>query len=689
MGCAQGILRSNPVQPAKNIENSEPVEVRTDSVTPSSGTTSNKMKNGSPTDGSAVPVVMKKYRMSMMKQDHMGEGTSSICRKGVDMKTGAEVAIKVYKALKEGSASKAEDVRLQKFSRQIEVLKMLQEPWPSTVAEKLWSPQLAMTKPSKLFMTLVDYSQDADGKPCPDQDDGVMYVVTELAQYSLKDYLALRREQGKALSRGAVRNITKAIIIVVAGLHAKGLVHLDLKPENLMMFNGRLKLIDVDGCVPIGSQVSIQDSSISFSPCYCAPEWARFLIEESESKIDVQPQLDVWSVGMTICELATLDAVLKPMYANFLRNGHSHREAGFLFMDWLGSIGKAPLPKTVERFDPAFFQLLVGSLLVCDHTKRLTLAQCLSDQYLESSSVPDAKATTNGSGTGSATPEKDHLPVGESVQRRHRNRLEDTSSKAPLYKGTLWKLNTDGNPEDSTHWLKRDMWVACNGSLCYFSIKENKRLVLLDGSKLAGARLTPMEKAARQFSFMISCTNEDDHEQDIMMCFSSENAEEYAKWSQLLTAAVNLDGVMQTMRLGGEVAAEIRQFRLNVKNRRMKVGEDKKDLFAPVFKAKLWKVKAEGDRKKKEDWFEREMWISKNGSLVYWSKKEDRELVYYTSDDITNAKIIFIPNEDTFMPWAFQVKLPPSGDVEFAPGEFAAETEGMRDCWLEEFQKLQ
>lgn len=29
----------------------------------------------------------------------------------------------------------------------------------------------------------------------------------------------------------------------------------DLKPENLMMFNGRLKLIDVDGCVPIDSEV--------------------------------------------------------------------------------------------------------------------------------------------------------------------------------------------------------------------------------------------------------------------------------------------------------------------------------------------------------------------------------------------------------------------------------------------------
>merc|ERR1719203_2466473 len=100
------------------------------------------------------------------------------------------------------------------------------------------------------------------------------------------------------------------------------MVHIDFKPENVMMFNGRLKLIDVDGCVKVGVSVSIQDSSISFSPCYCAPEWARFLIKDSDSRITISPCLDVWSVGMTICELVTLDAVLKPRYASFLRNAH-------------------------------------------------------------------------------------------------------------------------------------------------------------------------------------------------------------------------------------------------------------------------------------------------------------------------------------------------------------------------------
>lgn len=515
-----------------------------------------------------------------------------------------------------------------------------------------------------------------------------MYVITEVAQYSLKDYLALRREQGKALSRAAVKSISKAIILVVAGLHAKGLVHLDLKPENLMMFNGRLKLIDLDGCVHANSEVSIQDSSISFSPCYCAPEWARFLTDESESKIVVQAHLDVWSVGMTLCELATLDAILKPMYANFLKNGHSHREAGFLFMDWLGGVGKAPLPKSIKRFDPAFHDMLVENLLVCNWKSRKTLAQCLSDPFLEpdSAGVDTSKSQTSGNGGESANP---HMGAKEAVPRKHKERLEDTSSKAPVHKGTLWKLNSDGNPEDATHWLRRDMWVACNGSLCYFSIKENKRLVLVDGSLLAGAKITALPESAREFSFRLEAENSEDHELDLDMCFSAESAEEYQLWTSKLTSAANMDGIMQTMRLGEGVARERQAFRLSVKNRRLKVESNKKNEFEPVYKAKLWKLKAEGNRKRTADWFEREMWISKNGSLVYWSKKEDRELVYYTMDDITKSKINYLPNEDCCLPWAFQVQLPPNGDCEFTPGEFAAESEEMRDNWFKEFQKLQ
>merc|ERR1719282_568369 len=242
----------------------------------------------------------------MCKEDILGEGTSSICRRGTNIKTGEMVAIKVYKTLKEGANS--EDVKMQKFRRQISVLTELQEPFQVPTDLTLWSDQLSRAKPSRLFMQLIDYSKNARGEPAPDPVDGVLYVVTELAQYSLKDYLSLRRDQGRPLTKDTVKNITKAIILVMAGLHAKGLVHIDLKPENLMMFNGRLKLIDVDGCVKSGTHVSIEDS---------------------QSRMMVSPALDVWSVGMTVCELVTLDAILKPFYANFLRSGSTSQEAGF------------------------------------------------------------------------------------------------------------------------------------------------------------------------------------------------------------------------------------------------------------------------------------------------------------------------------------------------------------------------
>jgi len=640
-------------------------------------------------DGSTW-TVMGKYRMKMARDDIMGEGASSICRRATSLKTGDQVAVKVYKS--RGDNSKNEDVKLQKFRRQIQVLKELQEPFQVPSEVSLWSEHLAHAKPSRLFMQLFDYSRDADDTPGPDPRDDMLYVVTELAQYSLKDYLVMRRDQNKPLPRESVRTITKAIILVMAGLHSKGLVHIDLKPENLMMFNGRLKLIDVDGCIRAKTPVNIQDSSISFSPCYCSPEWARFLIEDNEPKITVTPALDVWSVGMTVCELVTLDALLKPIYVNSLRNGHSHKEAGFLFMDWLSKAKKVSLPKTVESFDPAFVDLLVNWLLVIDPKKRKSCAQCLSHPYL-ASVRSGSKRLSNGEAGVAKEPsnQENTVTVEDPIsQVQLRNRLEDTSGNAPVFKSGLWKLDAGGDVKDRIQWRRRDAWINSDGSLCYFSITENKRLVLIDGSKLMGAEVSHCNGAAREHAFSVQLrSNVEGGNDPDGLFFACDSHEEYETWTARLRRVVNMDEMQTTMRLGAAIQTDLAKFRLNVKNRRMVIRDHDKDNFAPVFKAKLWKVKAEGNRNKEEDWFERDMWLSKNGSLVYWSKKEERELVYYTTEDIMKASFRMITNDDSFRAWAFAVQLPPCDNVEFAPGEFAAESQEMRDEWLKELRRFQ
>merc|ERR1711972_1185514 len=107
-----------------------------------------------------------------------------------------------------------------------------------------------------------------------------------------KQYIKSHRDALKPLSREKVRSITRSVLLTVAGLHAKGFIHLDLKPANLMMFGGRWKLIDVDGCVRIGENISLGDTSLSFSACYCAPEWAKFVTNQSADTIVASPSLD-------------------------------------------------------------------------------------------------------------------------------------------------------------------------------------------------------------------------------------------------------------------------------------------------------------------------------------------------------------------------------------------------------------
>jgi hypothetical protein len=306
-------------------------------------------------------------------------------------------------------------------------------------------------------------------------------------------------------------------------------------------------------------------------------------------------------------------------------------------MDWLSSIEKAPLPKSVEGFDKQLTDLLVNWLLVPSQGKRKTCAQCLSMPYLA------------GAGPGNTVTigtKEDQAQIQEERKKRlEGERKDDTSQKAPIHKGTLWKLNTNGDPKLQKEWLRRDMWVASNGSLCYFSIKENKRLVMIDGSKLPTAKITKFSGGFRQHAFTLLIPAADG-EPEVKATFGTETEEEYLEWVEKMQSAVNMDDVMFTMKLGAELADELKKFKISVQNRRLVVKKDEKDQYVPVFKAKLWKLKAEGDLKNGEDWFEREMWLAKNGSLVYFSVKEDRNLVYYTSADLMRASFAKRPAGD-------------------------------------------
>lgn len=330
------------------------------------------------TTAEQAKMVMGRYAMGMTEEDFLGEGSFSHCRRGTDVMTGEAVAIKVYKV----QQSEEAEANRAKFARQVAVLRHLQEEFDQSDCPDRCPMSITLQNPSKFFVKLLDYSKDANGAPGPDPSDGIMYVVTELGDHSLRDYIHARRLKDQLPSPGSVRKLVRSVVMATAALHAKGYVHLDLKPENMMIFNGRLKIIDVDGCVKIGTTLSLQDSSSSFSPCYCAPELARLLLSGGTPEILASPSLDSWSIGLTICECVTLNTVMRPAFAHFRKEAGSTTDGYVAFMDWLARLETSPVPQCVENFDLGLSELLSRGLLACDPELRLTPAQCLSSQYL-------------------------------------------------------------------------------------------------------------------------------------------------------------------------------------------------------------------------------------------------------------------------------------------------------------------
>ena len=63
---------------------------------------------------------------------------------------------------------------------------------------------------------------------------------------NLKDYVRLQsKERNQPLSLPVIKNITKQIIVALMFCHSKGLMHRNLKPDNILVSDsGQVKICD-------------------------------------------------------------------------------------------------------------------------------------------------------------------------------------------------------------------------------------------------------------------------------------------------------------------------------------------------------------------------------------------------------------------------------------------------------------
>ncbi len=123
----------------------------------------------------------------------------------------------------------------------------------------------------------------------------LQYIVMEFIDgISLKDYI----EQQRVLSWKEAVYFTTQILRALMQAHSKGIVHRDIKPQNIMLLpNGRIKVTDFGIARLASSQTStITDKAIG-SVHYIAPEQARGAATDARA--------DLYSVGVMLYEMLT------------------------------------------------------------------------------------------------------------------------------------------------------------------------------------------------------------------------------------------------------------------------------------------------------------------------------------------------------------------------------------------------
>jgi len=109
--------------------------------------------------------------------------------------------------------------------------------------------------------------------------------------------------------------------------------------------------------------------------------------------------------------------------------------------------------------------------------------------------------------------------------------------------------------------------------------------------------------------------------------------------------------------------------------------------YVSVHKSSLWKLNQQGNPMTDKDWNSRDMSISKNGCLTYYSIENETSCVYWNSEELRTAVTTKV-TEGSCKSWAFRVQPASRDGADFAASTFAAETEELREAWMSKLQAL-
>lgn len=127
------------------------------------------------------------------------------------------------------------------------------------------------------------------------QSEGVEYIVMELIEgITLKQYM---RKRGNSLNWREALHFTGQILQALRHAHSRGIIHRDIKPQNIMVLrDGSVKVADFGIARITNSQRTMTQEALG-SVHYISPEQARGSVIDARS--------DLYSAGVVLYEMLT------------------------------------------------------------------------------------------------------------------------------------------------------------------------------------------------------------------------------------------------------------------------------------------------------------------------------------------------------------------------------------------------
>ena len=313
-------------------------------------------------------------------QERIGTGGMAVVYRAVDRRLGRSVAVKILKDDFVGD----EQFR-DKFGSEAQAVAMLSHP---------------------NIVSVFDVGRSG----------AVDYIIMELIDgITLKQYMKKKGALGWKEALHFSIQISKAL----EHAHAKGIIHRDIKPQNIMILrDGTIKVADF-GIAALENSRAGRSDTAEGSVHYIAPEQARGEVPDARS--------DIYSLGVVMYEMLT--GVLP-------YDGHTAEEIARLHM-----AGGASLPTEINREVPPELERITMKAMSADIGARYQSASELLDeleQFRKLQAALLAKPAAGSDGTDSVPADEDGVlrdvtpissegEMGRDSYRRRRHRSRKVS----------------------------------------------------------------------------------------------------------------------------------------------------------------------------------------------------------------------------------------------------------------------